>query len=137
MYSKKPSLNRPTMGLTLHGPFREVVSKGVRISLQWYFMGECLGTQIKQSIYRGVVNLWRWLVREVLLYLITYLFIKSVIYKISINLDSGEAKISRRPDKMQQCTKAIRGSWCQSCIMWYRTRNYKEHHLKQCAINTM
>ena len=37
MYSKT-SLNRPTMGLTVNGSFKEVVNL-VRISLQWYCMG--------------------------------------------------------------------------------------------------
>ena len=46
----KTSLNRPTMGLTFNGPFREAVR------LRSY------------NIYSGVVDLWMWSVREVLLY---------------------------------------------------------------------
>ena len=46
------SLNRPTMGPTLSGPFTEMV-----------------GTQIKPS-YRGVADLQGWSVREDLLYLL-------------------------------------------------------------------
>ena len=39
----KVSLNGPTRGPTLNGPFRKEVSLGVRISLQWYYMGDRLG----------------------------------------------------------------------------------------------
>ena len=33
-------------------------------------MGDYLGTQTKRSIYRRVVNLWRWLVRQVVQYML-------------------------------------------------------------------
>ena len=51
MYSKT-SLNRPTMGPSLSGSFREVVG----------LMSSNMGDR-----YTGVVDLWRWSVRAVLL----------------------------------------------------------------------
>ena len=55
------------MRLTLNGPFREVVSLGSRILLQWYCMGYHLSPKFSDR-QKGVADLWRWAVREVLLY---------------------------------------------------------------------
>ena len=60
----KTSVNRPTMGPTLSGRFRKVIClRSQDISMT---MSDRLGLQYNDR-YGGVVDLWRWSVREVLL----------------------------------------------------------------------
>ena len=57
---------------TLNDPFREVVGLGgVRMKIQWCLYGQSFGDR-----YVGVVNLWRWEDREVLLYIKLFIHIK-------------------------------------------------------------
>ena len=58
----KSSINPPTMGSALNGPFREVA-----------WLGTCniitMGSKWSDR-YRGVVDLWRWSIRVVLRYIV-------------------------------------------------------------------